>query len=464
MPSDAGVDTRRYKGELEKTWFGQPRGLTILFLTEMWEFFSYYGMRTLLVYYMTKHLLFPQGKSSVIYGSYTATAYLMPIFGGIVADRWLGKRVAVIIGATVMAVGHFLMAFEPMFYVALSAIALGNGLFVPSLPSQINDLYRADDPRRDRAYNIYYAGINVGGLLAPLICGTLGEIYGWHYGFGAAGVGMFAGLVIYVSGQKYLPRSLSSRAEQSGAEGCRDGTSKATSSESLDFARADRPETQSRNLWLALLGVAMAATVFRISYEQIGNTIPLFTDVAIDRSVGRFVIPMTWFQALNPLLVIALTPLLLFYWRTREQRRGGRSEPRKMAIGAVILAAAYLLLAIVVSFAGTHRANALWLVIFFVVLTTGELHTLPTGLGLFARLAPRRLGATTVASWFLTIFSGSLLAGIVGSLWSRISHGSFFLVLAGFALAAAVLLSMVERSVVSLENARQTRAEEKFSD
>jgi len=189
----------------EKTWFGQPRGLTILFLTNMWEFFSYYGMRTLLVYYMTKHLLFAQEKSSFIYGSYTATAYFTPILGGIIADRWLGKRKAVIIGGSVMAIGHFLMAFEPLFYLALATIALGNGLFLPSLPSQINDLYRADDPRRWRAYNIYYVGLNIGGFLAPLICGTLGEMYGWHYGFGAAGVGMFAGLIIYVAGRNYLP-------------------------------------------------------------------------------------------------------------------------------------------------------------------------------------------------------------------------------------------------------------------
>ena len=169
----------------DKTWFGQPRGLTILFLTEMWEFFSYYGMRTLLVYYMTKHLLFAQEKSSFIYGAYTATAYFTPIVGGVLADRWLGKRKAVILGGSAMALGHFMMTFEPLFYLALATIALGNGLFVPSLPSQINDLYAADDPRRGRAYNISYAGIHMGGVPAPLICVPLGDRYGWHDGLGA---------------------------------------------------------------------------------------------------------------------------------------------------------------------------------------------------------------------------------------------------------------------------------------
>src|SRR5450755_5013821 len=190
----------------QQTWFGQPRGLTILFLTEMWEIFSYYGMRALLVYYMTKQLMIGQEKASFIYGTYTAMAYFTPILGGVIADRWLGKRRAVIIGGSIMAAGHFMMAFEPSFYFALATIALGNGLFLPSLPSQINDLYRPDDPRRGWAYNVYYVGINIGGFLAPLICGTLGELYGWHWGFGAAGVGMLAGVVIYLRFRHLLPK------------------------------------------------------------------------------------------------------------------------------------------------------------------------------------------------------------------------------------------------------------------
>ena len=189
----------------QPTWFGQPRGLTVLFLTNMWEQFSYFGMRALLVYYMTKQLLIGQAQSSFIYGTYTACAYFTPIVGGVIADRYLGKRQAVIIGASIMALGHFMMAFEALFYVALAAIALGNGLFLPSLPSQVGDLYKRDDPRRGWAFNVYYVGINIGGFLAPLICGTLGELYGWHYGFGAAGIGMVAGLLIYLAGQRHLP-------------------------------------------------------------------------------------------------------------------------------------------------------------------------------------------------------------------------------------------------------------------
>ena len=414
----------------DKTWFGQPRGLTILFLTQMWEMFSYYGMRTLLVYYMTKQLLFAQDKASFIYGTYTAMAYFTPILGGAIADRWLGKRNAVVIGGSIMAIGHFVMAFEPMFYVALATIALGNGLFLPSLPSQINDLYAADDPRRGRAYNVYYVGLNVGGLLAPLVCGTLGELYGWHYGFGAAGVGMFLGLVIYLAGRRYLPEEPRRPMPPVAA---------------VQDARADH-----RRIWGLLLGVGIAATIFRGAYEQIGNTLPLWIDTGVDRVLLGFTIPMTWFQSLNPLLVISMTPLLLMAWRRRADRGGETSPAMRMAIGALVVAVAYVLLAVVTALAGDARVGWAWLVAFFVILTFGELYILPTGLGLFAKLAPPRLGATTVASWFLAIFSGSLLAGVVGMLWSKVGHPAFFLLLAGLAVAAAALLWRLDRPIRAL--------------
>ncbi len=414
----------------EKTWFGQPRGLTILFLTQMWEMFSYYGMRTLLVYYMTRQLLFAQEKASFVYGTYTALAYFTPILGGAIADRWLGKRNAVLLGGSIMAVGHFVMAFEPMFYLALAVIALGNGLFLPSLPSQINDLYRADDPRRGRAYNVYYVGLNLGGFMAPLVCGTLGEIYGWHYGFGAAGVGMFAGLMVYVFGRRYLP-PVPSRV----APPARDAAGQ----------RAD-----ARRIWWLLLGVGIAATVFRGAYEQVGNTLPLWIDASVARDVGGFSIPMTWFQSLNPLLVISMTPLLLMAWRHRAAAGREASPARRMANGALIVAAAYLLLALLSAAGAGAPVSWLWLVVFFVVLTLGELYILPTGLGLFARLAPPRLGATTVASWFLATFSGSLLAGLVGMLFTRAGDAGFFLLLAALAAAAAGLLWWLDRPISAL--------------
>ncbi|RXD04835.1 MFS transporter [Sphingomonas sp. UV9] len=404
----------------EQTWFGQPRGLTILFLTNMWEQFSYYGMRALLVYYMTKQLLIAQGEASVIYGAYTACAYFTPIVGGVIADRLLGKRRAIIVGGTIMAIGHFLMTFESLLYLALATIALGNGLFLPSLPSQIDDLYEPGDPRVGWAYNVYYVGVNIGGFLAPLICGTLGELYGWHWGFGAAGIGMLVGLSIYVWGERYLP-------VQAGRPAIK--------------RDAVPPAPFPRQTALLLVSVALSVTVFRGAYEQVGNTVALWADSGVDRRAGGFVIPTTWFQSLNPLLVMAMTPALLVLWR-RGASAGHIERPtRKMALGALIVGAAYGLLAALEAAGGP--TSWLWLVLFFAIFTFGEIYILPTGLGLFARMAPKGLGATTVAAWYLAIFTGSLSAGFVGTLWGRMSHASYFLLLAAIASFAALLLRFI---------------------
>ncbi|MBB6093760.1 POT family proton-dependent oligopeptide transporter [Povalibacter uvarum] len=404
-------------------WFGHPRGLTILFLTEMWEKFSYFGMRALLVYYMTKSLAMPQSQASWVYGIYTAFAYFTPIVGGLIADRFLGRRSAVILGGSIMALGHFMMAFESLFYPALATIALGNGLFLPSLPSQVLTLYDANDPRRTTAYNIYYVGINLGAVLAPFVCGTLGELYGWHWGFGAAGIGMCLGLLIYIGGSQYLPESVRQVQTREAA------------------SQAER-DTFMKRLGL-LIGVVAMVVVFRGAYEQIGNTVALWADSSVDRSVGPgWTIPGSWFQALNPLLVFMLTPVLLAIWR----KRGRPTAPvRRMAIGAFIVAAAYVLLALVSQAAGGLQAHWVWLVLFLIVYTTGELFILPTGLALFGQLAPATLAATSIALWFSASFGGNLLAGALGSWWSRMDHATFFLSMAGVAALAASLLLLVDR-------------------
>ncbi|MBB3912386.1 peptide MFS transporter [Sphingomonas desiccabilis] len=404
-----------------RAWFGQPRGLTILFLTNMWEQFSYYGMRALLVYYMTKQLMMAQGTASIVYGTYTACAYFTPILGGVIADRLLGKRRAIILGGSIMAAGHFMMAFESLFYPALATIAIGNGLFLPSLPSQIDDLYAPGDPRVGWAYNVYYVGVNIGGFLAPLVCGTLGELYGWHWGFGAAGIGMVGGLAIYLWGQRYLREQARRPVVERGAA----------------------PQVRfPRETAVLLLAIGLSVTVFRSAYEQVGNTVALWADVGVDRRAGGSVIPMTWFQALNPLLVMVMTPPLLVFWRHRAERGRVARPAHKMAAGALVVGGAYLLLAALEGIGGpSHWA---WLVLFFVLLTLGELYILPTGLGLFARLAPAGLGATTVAAWYLATFAGSLTAGLVGTLWSRTGHATFFLMLAGLAVLAAVMLRALD--------------------
>jgi POT family proton-dependent oligopeptide transporter len=411
----------------EKTWFGQPRGLTILFLTNMWEQFSYFGMRALLMYYMTKQLLIGQAHASNIYGVYIACAYFTPVVGGVVADRLLGKRRAVILGASIMAAGHFMMTFEPLLYVALATIALGNGLFLPSLPSQINDLYAPGDPRRAWAYNVYYVGINIGGFLAPLLCGTIGEAYGWHYGFGLAGIGMVVGLVTYLAGQHYLPTP---------------AAAPVAAAEQRAAATIDGRATAR-----ALAAIALCVIIFRGAYEQVGNALALWIDQGVDRAVGQFVVPMTWFQSLNPLIVIFFTPVLLAFWQRRAAAGHDQSPARRMALGAAITAGAFAMLAGVAWSAGAGQAAWPWLVLFFLIYTVGELHILPSGLGLFARLAPPRLGATTVASWYVTISAGSLFAGKIGALWSDMTPAAFFLLLASLAAVAAILLRSLDAAV-----------------
>jgi proton-dependent oligopeptide transporter, POT family len=412
-----------------KDWFGQPRGLTILFLTDTWEQFSFFGMRALLVYYMVKQLAIGQQQASLIYGLYAAFVYFTPIVGGVICDRWLGRRNSVLLGGSIMALGHFMMAFEPMFFAALATIALGNGLFLPSLPSQINGLYAHDDPRRGTAYNYYYLGVNVGAFFAPLGCGTIGELYGWHWGFTVAGVGMLAGLLIYIFGSRYLP-----------PEPPRVRTSAPSLPSPAGRGRVGVGASVMQRFAL-LGGICAVVVVFRGAYEQVGNTLPLWIESA-NRDAGAFVIPMTWFMSLNPLLVFLLTPWFVARWvrHAREQRE--QSAIAKMATGAGIVAFSYAMLAAVAAWAAANDAPAswIWVAAFFIVMTAGELYILPIGLGLFGRLAPVGFAATTIALWFLAGFFGNLFAGAVGTFWSLLSPPGFFLLTAAIAAAAGGLL------------------------
>jgi len=401
-------------------WFGQPRGLTILFLTEMWEKFSFFGMRALLVYYMVKHLHFPQGYASLVYGTYAAGVYLTPILGGYVSDRWLGKRRAIVIGSLTMAAGHFLMAFEPLLYVALITIAVGNGLFLPNVPSQVGQLYERDDPRRQSAYSVYYLGVNLGAFFAPLVCGTLGELYGWHFGFGAAGIGMCVGLAIYLAGSRYLPRD--------------------RVPESPEPSKSEIPQEAAP--WGLLLLTALAVIVFRTAYEQSGNAMALWIDTGVDRSFAGQAIPATWFQSLNPLFVFALTPLVVAYWnRDKKPREYRQGALLKMSLGAFGVALSYLLLGAIISMAGTSLVHWGIVVAFFLLYTLAEIYILPIGLSLFATLSPARFAATTIAAWFLASFAGNLVSGYVGTWWSEMSPAAFFGAMGAIALASGIALA-----------------------
>jgi proton-dependent oligopeptide transporter, POT family len=425
--------------------FGHPRALPYLFATEMWERFSYYGMRALLVLYLVKYLfdparaqhviglaafhrtlesvfgpLGPQEFASHIYGYYTALVYLTPIFGGLIADRLFGQRRMVLTGAALMAAGHFMMAFEPLFLFALTALILGNGAFKPNISTQLGSLYAQGDPRRDRAFSIFYVGINIGAFFSPLICGTLGEEVGWHYGFAAAGVGMTIGLVIYLLAAPTLPSDAFARRKMS----------------QTPLTRAEKRAI------VGLMALVIPVSLFWSTYEQQGNTLVLWLDSQTDRTVNllftSFDIPVTWFQAFNPFMIFAFTPLIVGLWRWQGPREP--STVTKMAIGCALNAGSYLVLALAAWIAGGGQSSWLWVFAYFVVITVGELYLSPTGLSLVTKVAPASMLSLMMGLWLASDFLGNLLVGYLGTFWSSMSPALFFLMLAGIAGVAALLI------------------------
>lgn len=408
-----------------------PPGLWILAVTEVWERFSYYGMRALLVFYMTKQLGIGQASASQIYGAYTAAIWFVLLPGGAIADRWLGRRRATLYGAGLMVLGHFMMAFEPLFFPALAVIVLGNGLFKPNISTQVGFLYAPDDPRRDRGYGLFYVGINLGSMIAPLVCGTVGEVYGWHYGFALAGFGMLAGLAVYAAGGRWLPPE--------------------TPPERAEADLRAEPAGLRRRLAILVL-ITLAATPFWACLEQSGNTVALWADAYTDRTVhllGRdLLIPATWAQSINGFVIVLGMPVLAEVWR--RQARAGR-EPgslSKMVIGAGLAAAACVIMAAAAwRFDTTGQpVSWLWIVAFFVVITVGELYLSPTCLSLFNRVAPVRWASTLLGVWYLSLFAGSLAAGSFGALWDTLPKAVFFAILAGLALACAAALAVIGRA------------------
>lgn len=428
--------------------FGHPVGLSYLFATEMWERSSYYGMRALLVLYMVEYLLQPQHADNVlglasfraalesvfgplaaqplasqIYGFYTGLVYLTPIFGGLLADRVLGQRRTVVLGAALMAAGHFMMALEHLFLFALLLLILGSGCFKPNVSTQVGSLYAPGDRRRDRAFSIFYVGINLGAFFSPLVCGTLGEEWGWHYGFGAAGVGMTIGLVIYLWATPALPKDALVK-------------------------RAAPSAPLSRDDWqaiLALIVLVLPVSLFWATYEQQGNTIVLWARAYTDRHLAGFEIPITWFQSLNPFMIFAFTPFIVALWRWQ-----GRREPStvvKMAIGCFLNAASWLVMLGAVQVTGDGpghgQASWLWLFAFFFVITVAELYLSPTSLSLVTKVAPLRVLSLMMGVWLATSFFGNLLAGYLGTYWSSLDKSEFFLMLAMVSAAAGVVIALL---------------------
>jgi POT family proton-dependent oligopeptide transporter len=442
--------------------FGHPRGLSFLFATEMWERFSYYGMRALLVLYMTKYLLLADNADKVIglaqfrsllesvfgplgtqpfashiYGFYTGLVYLTPVFGGLIADRWLGQHRSILLGAALMAIGHFTMAFEPLFLVALTLLILGNGCFKPNMSAQVGTLYAPGDHRRDRAYSVFYVGINIGAFLAPLVCGTLGEELGWHYGFVAAGVGMTIALVVYMFGMRTLPLDELHRAREEGT----------------DKTPLDRQEWRAI---LALLLLFVPTTFFFATYEQQGNTIALWADDYTDRHVNllgwKGEIPVTWFQAFNPFMIFAFTPFVIALWAWQAQRGSEPTTITKMALGCFGVALANLVMVAAAWVGAGDSVSWFWLLGYFAVITIGELYISPIGLSLVSKVSPARLVSMMMGVWLGTSFVGNFLAGWLGSYWTSMNKMHFFLMIAGIATLAGLVIWSFNRPLKTIIN------------
>lgn len=440
---------------------GHPKGLFVLFFTEMWERFSYYGMRALLVLYMTRHLLEQlesgqsawglqtlklnlealygplgnQALASQIYGLYTGFVYLTPFFGGLLADQFLGRRRSVYWGGFLMAIGHLLMAVESMFLPALFFLIIGNGFFKPNISTQVGELYALDDKRRDRAYTIFYMGVNLGALLAPFVCGTLGQKVGWHYGFGAAGIGMLIGLLVYHLGRKHLPPDtflLNKEAIHDNPTLLKDEINQKLTTD--DYKRV-----------FALIFMCAVTVMFWGVYEQQGNTLQLWADENTNWSLFGWQMPSTWFQAFNPLLIIALAPLLDRYWGWQEKSNREAGSVAKMGIGCLWAALAYIFMVGVLHVMGDGKAH--WLLLFTCILffTIGELYLSPIGLSLVTKISPPQIVSMMMGVWLMSSFFGNYMAGLIGMYYERLGDENFFWLLSAMSGGAGLIFLMAVR-------------------
>ncbi len=440
LPSDAAAD---------RGFVGHPLGLAYLAFMEAFERFSFYGMQALLVLYMTSQLLHPghiehivgfgpfraalegvfgpmspQALASEIFGLYAGFASFTPVFGGIAGDRLLGQKNAVLLGGTMMAAGHFLMAFEAPFLLALVLLMFGCGLLKGNISAQVGNLYRGADRRREDAFQVFYLLANVGVFTAPLVCGTLGETVGWHWGFGAAGVGMLISLGIYVSGLRYLPAdTLPAR-----------GAARAAASK---LTRADLPR-------LAAMGVILVVVaLFWIGNGDILNSYMVWAKAHLERHIGGFEFPTTWLQSVGAIVGMSMAPVLIGLWTAQAKRGTEPSALGKMAIGCGLMICAYAVLALGTFLAGPDKVPLTWALAFHLIAQTGYLFVYPIGMALFSRTAPPAINSMMIGIYFLSVFAGSLLIGWVGQFYAKMPAWEFWLLHAGAAgLAGGLIVAL----------------------
>src|SRR5437870_10623488 len=432
----------------DRSFFGHPRGLGYLAFTEAWERFSYYGMQALLVLYMVNRLLHPghiehiagfgpfrhlleyiyrgplsvQALASAIFGLYTGLVYLTPIGGGLIADRVLGRTRTITIGALLMAAGHFLMAFDVTFLLALTCLLTGVGCFKGNLASQVGALYATGDNRRADAFQIYYLFINGGVIASPLIAGTLGEVYGWHYGFGAAGVGMLIGLTIYLRGRKWLPPDspVVKKSERT----------------------AKTPLSHREKMAIiALLVLLPILTIAVIGNQQIFNAYLVWAEGSANLIFFGKKIPTTWLITLDSIVSVSFLAGTVVFWRLWAKRFREPPEITKIGIGSLVAVTGFISLATGAAIAGSSgtKVSIGWLITFHVLNSIGFANIFPVSLALYARVAPAALSATIIGIYYLAFFAANNLVGWIGGFLEKMSAPQFWLLHAGLCGTAGII-------------------------
>ncbi|MDR2026211.1 MAG: peptide MFS transporter [Prevotellaceae bacterium] len=447
-----------------------PKGLYLLFTIEMWERFSYYGMRGILMLYLTKSLFegglaFGVKTASLIYGFYTGFVYFTPLIGGWLADRYLGQRKAINIGAFTMMVGQivlFAANSRAGLYSGLILLIAGNGFFKPNISTLVGKLYKDNDPKRDSAFSIFYMGVNLGAFLAPLIIGLLsdnifadrneaGEIisYGYRYGFLAAGTGMFIGQTVFIAlAKKYLGNL---------------GLEPAGSGKILAKTREKTAPEKLTSIEKQRIGVIFIFFLFAIffwaGFEQAGSSLTLYADNYIERSlnlpvVGQYIIPTAWFQSVGPLFIVLLAPLFSMFWVSKRGRNV--PVPIKMGTGMVILGAGFFFMLAAVAQRGGDiddvniKASLWWLVLTYFVHTVGELCLSPVGLSVVTKLSPPKFASLLMAVWFLSSFFANILAGWLASYVETLGAGKIFLYISVFVITCGLALIALNKIILKM--------------
>lgn len=437
-------------GDSAGTIMGHPKGLFVLFFAEMWERFSYYGMRALLIFYLTKHWLFSDSEAGIIYGAYTALVYITPVVGGYMADRYLGQRKAVVFGAVLLTLGHFFMAFEgearagntdnPVIYVfwlALALIIVGSGFLKANISVIVGQLYPRTDVRRDGAYTIFYMGINLGAALGSLLCGYIGETYGWSYGFGLAGIGMLAGLIVFTIGKGLLlgrgePRQpLAKKTEWTmyafgvalvavcwtliqyqQLVGWLLGGFGGLLVAYVIFTAVVKLQPDDRDRILAAMFLILTSIIFWALFEQAGSSLNLFTD----RHVDRGGVPASTFQSINAIYIILLAPIFATAWTYLGRKGMEPSTPLKFGLAIIQVGLGFLVLVWGANSVGVNIPTpVIFIFLIYLLHTTGELCLSPVGLSAMNRLAPAHMASLIMGTWFFASATGNFAAGLIAA-------------------------------------------------